>query len=78
MLEFRIDSKLAGIQVIREPGQILQILVPENVKWEEIRDHVNQLMDHDEIAVAENLWCNDDFERSFTHEDGCLRITSAK
>ena len=78
MLEFIIDSSSTEIKVVREPGQILQILVPEIVLWEEIRSFVNQFINDDELAMAQNLWCNDDFERKFTHQDSCLKISKPK
>jgi len=77
MLEFKIDVDINEISVVREPGKILQIHVPENTSWEEIESRITPFVDHAELGLAQNLWCKDDFERSFTTENSSLRISAA-
>jgi hypothetical protein len=77
MLEFKVDVDFNEISVVREPGKILQICVPENTSWVEIESRITPLVDHVELGLAQDLWCKDDFERSFTLENSSLKISKA-
>jgi len=77
MLEFKIDVNIAEITVVREPGKILQICLPENTAWENIESEITPYVDHVELCRAQDLWCKDDFNRSFNLENSSLRISKA-
>ena len=75
MIEFKVDSKTPMVEVIRKSGKITQILLPENQSWIEIKTHLEPHLDDNELMLAENLWCNDDFPRIFSTGEGFVTIT---
>ena len=77
MLEFKIDVNVTQIAVVREPGKILQICLPENTSWEKIESEITPFLDQVELGLAQDLWCKDDFNRSFNLENSSLRISKA-
>ena len=74
MVEFRVVANTNEVVVLRAPNGLVTLNVPENILWVDIHSKVSADLNSEELALAEKIWCDDEFPRKFGLGDGFVTI----